>query len=104
MRDKRQSKNLFYGDFALGKCYRPKKGFEDVVRERENTVNDRKEADNSSDWRKLFFDDCKHFEVNRVDHSKLKRALRKYEVDSIPKDIQFELVWLFYLLLYLLVT
>lgn len=35
-------------------------------------------------------DGCQSFEVKRVEH--LKRALRKNDVDSIPEDIQSEIV------------
>lgn len=51
-----------------------------------------KDLEKEGENRKLFFHCCPRFDVKSVGRLKLERAFRKDDVDSIPDDIQSELV------------
>lgn len=62
--------------------YKVKKRFKSVLEENlknfDISVKDKKrDAEDMSGWRKLFFDGCQHFYVKCVEHLKLKKTCRK---------------------------
>lgn len=98
MNDKRIPKQLLYGELAIGKRpqHKPSKRFKDVVKGNlkalevdiahwEELAADRKI------WRQEMIERCGNFESSRIEHVKLKRALRKQDESAVPADIQQEL-------------
>ena len=98
MDDKRIPKQLFYGELAIGKRpqHKPSKRFKDVVKGNlkllEVDISHWEELAVDRDiWRKEMVDRCRNFENRRIEHAKLKRALRKQDGSAVPADIQQEL-------------
>ena len=96
MEDDRLPKQLFYGELR-GKRprHKPKDRFKDVVKNNLKAVSIdvedwEKMTENRSVWRKVIYDGCKGFEARRVDHSIVKRALRKQDASNIPDSFQTE--------------
>jgi len=79
---------------SLGKRpqHRPKKRFKDNVKANlkklDIDVNTWEElADDRPVWRKLVYEGCNRFEIERTHHAQIKRALRKNLFEEIPPDM-----------------
>lgn len=85
--------HLFYGKLALSKHPRQKlkKRFKDF-KENLKTI----EIVSKTGRGRAGFDGCNCFEVKKIDHLKLKKAVRESDVEHIPEDIQSEAVYNIY--------
>lgn len=97
MDDERLPKQLFYGEFSIGKRpqSRPKKRFKDCVKS--NLKATKIDIDNWEinavdrvTWRFFIKSGCDSFEVDRIQNAKIKRAIRKGDLDAIPLTIRNE--------------
>lgn len=86
MEDYRIPKQLFYGELECGKRpnHKPRKRYKDVVkgnlRELGIEITRWEEiAEDRESWRRYVYAGCENFEVLRVEHATIKRALRKRE-------------------------
>ena len=97
MEDDRLPKRLFYGEFAIGKRpqYRPKKRFRDCLKNHLKAVHIDTEdwealAQDRCRWRESIHKGCNDFERDRISKAKVKRAIRKGDLDSIPVQMRHE--------------
>ena len=95
MDDSRIPKKLFYGEMKSGKRpqHKPRKRFKDSVKANLKLLSIdiskwELSATDRATWRKLIFHGCKEFEAQRVEHSEVKRALRKQNISVIPENLQ----------------
>ena len=93
MDDARLPKQIFYGELKDGKRpqQKPKKRFKDTIKMnlKQMSIDVSQwevSASDRAEWRKLIFNGCKDFECKRVQHSELKRALRKQDLSMLPVD------------------
>ena len=98
MEDCRLPKRLFCGELKRGKRpqHKPRKRFKDVIKDNLKVLNvdpDNWEelAKNRNEWRRLISTGCDVFEKKRVEHSILKRALRKQEENDLIASLSQEL-------------
>ena len=93
MNDDRLPKQLFYGELASGKRprHKPKKRFKDCLK---NTMKDldinheiwEETARNRAAWRTEVKKGCKSLCTKRTQRAKLKRDLRKGNMENLPSD------------------
>ena len=93
MNDDRLPKQLFYGELASGKRprHKPKKRFKDCLK---NTMKDldidheiwEETARNRAAWRTEVKKGCKSLCSKRTQRAKLKRDLRKGNMENLPSD------------------
>ena len=95
MDDVRLPKQIFYGELKSGARppHKPKKRYKDVIKNNLKALEiDEKNwetlSQSRSAWRKVIFDGCKAFERKRIEHSNLKRALKKQDTSAIPDGFQ----------------
>ena len=91
MHDTRITKHIFYGEMKCGKRpqHKPRKRFKDSIKTnlKQLGINISEWEVSAADrakWRKLIFEGCKDFEAERIEHCKIKRALRKQDLNAIP--------------------
>ena len=93
MSDDRLPKQLFYGELATGKRprHKPKKRFKDCLK---NSMKDldidhdnwEETARNRAAWRTEVRKGCKSLCSKRMQRAKLKRDLRKGNIENLPSD------------------
>ena len=95
MEDSRLPKQLFYGELQLGKRprHKPRKRYKDVVKNNLkilgiNVEDWEKSATNRPTWRRLVYEGCRSFEAKRLEHSILKRALRKQHTSGALETLR----------------
>ena len=95
MNDARLPKQIFYSEMKSGKRpqHKPKKRFKDSIKSNMkqleiNIFQWEVSAADRPKWRRLIFEGCKHFEAERIEHCKVKRALRKQDLSAIPENQQ----------------
>ena len=94
MQDCRLPKQLFYGELQLGKRprHKPKKRYKDVVKHNLkvlgiNVEDWEKSATNRPTWRRLVYEGCRRFEAKQLEHTILRRALRKQHTSGILETL-----------------
>ena len=85
---------LFYGELQAGKRprHKPRKCYKDIVKNNLkilgiNVEDWEKSATNRLTWRRLVYEGCRSFEAKRLEHSILKRALRKQHTSGILETL-----------------
>ena len=97
MDDDRLPKRLFYGELPIGKRprNRPKKRFRDCLKDSLKAVNINISdwelaAKDRCTWRASIHNGCNNFEKERLEKSKIKRAVRKGNLDAIPPELRVQ--------------
>ena len=82
---------IFYSEMKCGKRpqHKPRKRFKDSIKTnlKQLGINISEWEVSAADrakWRKLILEGCKDFEAERIEHCKIKRALRKQDLNAIP--------------------